>query len=344
MREIVSPIRMLCFAHRQEAHAFLKNENWTPLSDYQDVWAREDELLVMTGEGQEQALSKVSFLLGRYPSLKDIINFGVVGALRPEFEKGQVIEIGTVYHEESFHSFELTGPVDLISASKRVLDPLKAEKLSHFAPVVDRELWAIAYACKEAKVYLRSLKIISDEPHQSSESYEVCERVRDEAPILSQALYQKILSMRSSVETPKEQTVDPMNLLDNKLFHFSMTQKRQYLKMCVELDEKQKDDFSQQMGPVYELSRPKDRAREVLKILQRLHTPIEAYVRDELEVIKSKAQQLGVTLHFDPKLEELEARVTVSLKPESKVGELQALIDQLNLKRAFDLLQGKFDV
>lgn len=352
MKPALAKTSLLIFAHRGEAQAFLKKGEWTVLPGpgeiFQGTIAGRPHLILITGEGKELALARTSALIARMPELSCAVNFGVAGALRESLEKDQLVTIRTVYGEDQFHSFELAGEFDLITAKKRVQDLEVAQHLKAFAPVVDRELWAIAFACRELAVPLTAIKYISDDAQDLEAGREICQPVRELAPMASEALKDFYLSLLDQQQDDTEQTApslfdDPLGLLSDRRFHFSATQKRQYLRDLEKLDPEQREQLRDKVDAALELSRPKDRSRFMLELIRDTLSPIEARVRKRLQHIQEQFHAAGAQLSYDPKFEDLRVRLSLELAPSDTLSERLNKLSPLELSPIWRLLSGEVD-
>src|SRR5690606_25166137 len=108
-----------------------------------------------------------------------VINLGIAGSLDPQAEVMQIYPVRTVYafnEKPLFQSFEIEkSGLDLISSFERVLDDEKTKTLSHFAPLVDRELWGLCYALKGQKIKINSYKLISDLAGSATNCFDIKE-------------------------------------------------------------------------------------------------------------------------------------------------------------------------
>ena len=165
------PIKMklLVFAHRNEAWLFLKKRGFTPLSfPFEGFYSNEEELLLITGEGQHNCTARLSSVCGRFHNTIDrVINLGIAGVLWDKVKIGGIHEIRTCYAEGEFKSFttntiDRADLSDCISATKRIRDKKNASHLSYFASLVDREAWAVGSVCSLFKLPFYCFKLASD--------------------------------------------------------------------------------------------------------------------------------------------------------------------------------------
>ena len=167
-------------------------------------YSTEHNLALLTGEGVQSATEKLAALCGaKHNKIQEIINLGVAGIVEnsPKFKLGEVKEIRTSYlslgHKMEFKSFSTfsyeSSPFhvcDIVTSSKRALKTSDCQKLLPFAPLVDRETWAIGSVANRFQVPFRSLKVLSDKVYEADQedSLEVCRLVKDQAPLWSQQL------------------------------------------------------------------------------------------------------------------------------------------------------------
>lgn len=162
---------LLVFAHRGEAQAFLKGRNFREVDfAFNGVFQSEKELLLLCGEGLDAAEERLSTLLGAFgKDISLVLNLGIAGSLSDSLTPGEIYPIRAAYREPeavqalpAFRSADPNARIDCISARRRVLTPAYAQRLAPFAPIVDRELWAIASLCAQQGIPFRSCKLISD--------------------------------------------------------------------------------------------------------------------------------------------------------------------------------------
>lgn len=162
---------LLVFAHRGEAQAFLKGRNFREVDfAFNGVFQSEKELLLLCGEGLDAAEERLSTLLGAFgKDISLVLNFGIAGSLSDSLTPGEIYPIRAAYREPEaaqalpdFRSADPNALIDCISAQRRVLTLAYAKRLAPFAPIVDRELWAIASLCADYNLPFLAYKLISD--------------------------------------------------------------------------------------------------------------------------------------------------------------------------------------
>lgn len=162
---------LLTFAHRGEAETFLKQGRFQPLPFlFKGFYESERELLLLTGEGIQSAIERLTAVCAAFrQNIIEVINLGIAGSLDDGIEVGEIYAIRKVFREgvesnpfPAFSSSDDTANTNCITAEKRVLESDYAARLAPFAPVVDRELWAVASVCSRFSLPFRSYKLISD--------------------------------------------------------------------------------------------------------------------------------------------------------------------------------------
>lgn len=201
------PAILLVFAHRGEAQAFLKGRNFRAVDfAFSGVFQSEKEMLLLCGEGLPAAQQRVAAFLNAFgKNLSRVVNLGIAGSLSDSLKPGEIYPIRTVYREPeggpafpSFRSAEPEAQTDCVSAAKRVLTRGYAQRLAPFAPIVDRELWAIASLCADYNLPFLAYKLISDRAgvDTSTVDFKACARQ------FSEQLYKFYLLHRRNAPEP----------------------------------------------------------------------------------------------------------------------------------------------
>lgn len=180
--------KLLTFAHRGEAQAFLRQDRFQPLPfSVKGLYESESELLLLTGEGIQSVVERLTTVCAVFQQkVSEIINLGIAGALNDEIKLGEIYAIRKVLREgivsdsfPVFRSSDDTARVDCITAEKRVMEKSGAARLASFAPVVDRELWAIASLCSRFSLPFRSYKLISDHAGEDTDTADIKRRASE---------------------------------------------------------------------------------------------------------------------------------------------------------------------
>ncbi len=316
---------LLLFAHNGEAQSFLKSKKFKGLNfPFDFAYESDDSFLIIAGEGTESALAKCSLFLGAfYKQISNAYNFGVCGSLDKNLKIDSVVQIRTIYRQKEtskmeFKSFHCEGTLDIISTEDRILDEEEAKKLINFAPLVDRESWAMAYACKLFKIKFKSFKLISDYANSS----EVCHIVKDKAAFYSDLLLNNYKSFTKEIESSH---TNQNELFINPNFYFSTTQKRLLNNYLKTLNLKTSD---LKLKP-YEIidTSPKNRTKKLLADLHLKLNPFMQQVYVKLETQLKIAKKNNLLFSFDKDLESESFKIAKEI---SNKRDLEIFIENLN--------------
>lgn len=307
-------MRLLVFAHRGEAQSFLKYFDFTPVPNEQDFYSNTDLSLLITGEGPTQSIYSLSSALSLKKEIKQVINLGIAGALSEKIQINEIIEIDLCYLENEFKSFKLEHiplpeitVVDCITANTRVTTKVKANSLLPMAPVVDRELWAQAFVCKQKHIPLSSFKLISDQITQA----ESCQTIRDEATDFSDKLLQFYLKNLNNFESDTHHEFQTnFEIFNDKTFYFTISHKREFSKTMSLLRSRLKVNDAEifkkvQFDIIKELEiLPKMRTKNLIEKLEELLYPVKYSIKQKLKDISAPFDKNGFQLKFDENLED----------------------------------------
>nr|NIP24013.1 hypothetical protein [Phycisphaerae bacterium]NIR93327.1 hypothetical protein [Gammaproteobacteria bacterium]NIW46580.1 hypothetical protein [Gammaproteobacteria bacterium]NIW98108.1 hypothetical protein [Phycisphaerae bacterium]NIX27828.1 hypothetical protein [Phycisphaerae bacterium] len=195
--------KLLVFAHRGEAKVFIKRGHFQPVGFlFNGLYEREGELLLISGEGVQSTTERLSAVCAAYAKeIETVINMGIAGSLTQNTAEGEtepielngIYSVRTVYGDNgsdiAFRTFTSDDPnarIDCISANNRVLEDDDAQRLSWFAQLVDRELWACGSVCALFKLPFCSYKLVSDVAGQGTDCIDISHRAGE----FSRRLYQ----------------------------------------------------------------------------------------------------------------------------------------------------------
>lgn len=355
---------ILAFAHRGEAKCFLNELDFKAINALSDSYLLENDSerlsLVITGEGKENAMIHLSYTLAilkeRFPKDQFLVhNLGVCGHLQNspiKFELGEIVNVRTVYaqkndNEMEFKSFSTVpkdhkgskdnqSDCDLISTSERILSQDSSQNLSNFAPLVDREAWAMAYACHKQDTPFICTKIISD-----FADGEVCVRVKEKSEEWSDELLRFFLNqdkqVSSALPTNKEILTD---------LHITISQERSLNNLMKALEIKghsleqilERCNYSQLLA---EEIRAKEKTKELLKRMADLLNPLEKELRDQLEEATDCLQKVGFKVRFDQGHENDVVHLTTSLEHDENINNLIAGLESFDYLKFKEILRGR---
>lgn len=350
-------VRLLVFAHRGEARAVLKHYEMKLLTEIPlQLYQSADKLhyLLITGEGSLEALAKTSAALGYLNHhLTEVINLGIAGSLHPTVLKDQLICARTVYAQQSeqkmyFKSYTLeNGEYDVVTAYDRVLDLRQGEYLSAFAPIVDRELWAIAQACSTFHKPLRAYKYISDEIWSQNEG-QFCQQIKENSQIYSEALLECYLKSQSALPEPSSTSED--EFYDIPGMYFSVSMKRKMDSLLLSL--KKAGEYLPFMKAAYDLieekkyqkSRPKEIAQSCLLLAQKILSPFDHKVDEALKKIALPFSKNGIEIIFDAQRETPSFLLRTQVNHSKQLEKLKAALEVFEFDEVEKIYQGQIDV
>ena len=162
---------VITLAHKGEAREFIQRKHTIEMDfHFKGLFRCEDEILLITGEGISSTTKRLSAVCRYYDNEIDyVLNLGIAGALVNFLQINQFYGINRIFmesqglnEEKVYATANQNGKYDCITALHPVLNQSYTQKLSAFAQIVDRELWACASVCEQFKVPLKSYKLISD--------------------------------------------------------------------------------------------------------------------------------------------------------------------------------------
>ncbi|RLA62774.1 MAG: hypothetical protein DRQ88_01810 [Epsilonproteobacteria bacterium] len=333
---------LLTFAHRGEAKAFLKELPFKPLNfAFEGLYQSNDHFLLITGEGVQATSEKLAAVLGAFNEIKQVLNFGVCGSLENKFNEGEIHPIRTCYLEKKsgmeFKSFstDINNGIDCVSAHQRVLSIDYAKYLSHFAPLVDREVWAIGSVSSLFKKSFYSYKYISD--HADGE--ELCQMVSLKAQEISNTLYNHFLNLNFS---EKVKNITP----EIKGTHFTISQKRLYNSLIKKIKIK-----GMGLTEIVNLDKinalplsPKQKAARILKEMEAALFPFNEKVNLQLKNLIDPCKEQGLKIKLSKSFEQDEIEVSSVVKNDQDLARLIDNLKKFPLNKIQKVFKGQIDV
>lgn len=331
-------MNLLIFAHRGEAQEFIKN--LALKSAGKDLYLNEDFVLLITGEGIYEAFTKLGPVLGEYP-IKKAFNLGIAGALEDTISLDDFHEIKTVYCHTGrplFQSFTLDhqkDALDLITSDERVLSNTHAMKLSNFAPLVDRELWAIAKLCNEKSIPLRSFKLISDMAGGATDCFDLKQKAME----FSTKLLEFWLTLEQPKHSEDSELLPPMPM--------SFTQKARYKALTKsiklsDLDFKAlEENILNDLGPSLTA---KQKANALLDSLELVTNPVKLATKTKFDKLSTPASEIGAKLIFDKSFEKKKFTLQMEINDQKNIENLSKLADKLKFSDFEKVWNGDVDV
>lgn len=353
-----SMAKLLIFAHRGEAQAFFNEWDLNPVNFFfTGLFKNKDHYLLITGEGPKDASEKTVAVLAAFKEeITEVINIGIAGSLTPKLKINDLVWVRSSYAQNAerceFKSFTTKNHnnIDCITAYSRVTTPEEKKMLSSFADIVDRELWAIASAAHLFRIELSALKLISDE----SDSADICQLVKDEAPALSKKLfteyqnYLKKLASLAPVElvAPKSNSVEDYILTHPKLyFTTSQTRKLSTLVKGISLkkimsDEEMKSFTNDLVESSAEEKTSKEISKQLLHLLGEKLNPLNTLIKNKINEALTPLTNSGAQANFDPELEQDYIQLNYQIRSTKDQKKLILALEQFNYQKIKDIFSG----
>jgi nucleoside phosphorylase len=194
---IKDKMKLLIFAHKGEASHFIDKLNFKPCEFiFHGLYTNDEDLLLLTGEGLQNATEKTAIVLAKYSErIESIINIGIAGSLNQEIQINDINFISNSFketskdiHPKKFSFKDIESEWKCVSALERVLDINYGKRLAIHADIVDRELWAIASCAKLFKLKVSAIKLISDDAISETE-VDICHDIKKQAREMSERLF-----------------------------------------------------------------------------------------------------------------------------------------------------------
>ena len=344
-------MKLLSFAHKNEASSFLEAFNYTPLAELKGLFKSHDHFLLITGEGQIPALGQInkaiSLLIYKYQiQLTEHINMGICGGLRESIELGKIYRVRSLYAEKSFNHMQFQsyhtnqGDVDLVSSYERVKSDKHKDMLSAFAHLVDREAWSLARASQEFKIDFNCYKMVSDFAGNDTN----CFNIQEQAHKFSDKLYdfyKQLEDQNISADTIVKSTE---SALDFSNFHITASQKNKLDKLlqsaCIAFSKTPEWVLAQlPMNEIENLKPAKKRTSALLFELECLLNPVKKNIVQSMnEVIKNTPKNFHV--NYDPEFENTEINIKLSLHSEKQKQELANYLKDFPLNKLQSIING----
>ncbi|MEE3078748.1 MAG: hypothetical protein VX341_05375 [Bdellovibrionota bacterium] len=338
-------MELLVFAHRGEAQTFLKEMPFKSHETFKDLYHHEDLLLLITKEGHQEVLTKLSYTLGLFPKVKLITNMGICGSFSTDLKISEIITPRTIYMEDEFKSYPCSSDskVDLITTKKRVLSKENSKVLSSIATLVDREAYAVSMCAKTFQKDLKVFKMISDHIDEA----EFCERIKENAEFYSDKLFSFYIDKRS-----KEQiSTQELKIFSDQRFYFSVSQKRIYqglMKALLEKYEKSEAQLLEELETeklaLSENKTPKEKSSKLIKRLQIKLYPFRTQVETALENLTGELRKYDSKFKFDKDLDKKSFKFEAFIDSEEKKKLVTRTLEKFDFKKFSDIMDGKLDV
>jgi len=348
-------MKLLTFAHRGEAQAFLASDNFRPVEFFFDgLMKSETTYLLITGEGVQTTSEKTISVLARFgEEISEVFNLGVAGSLTEKLRKYDLIWVRTsfAHHAERLEFKSFTAETektshDCMTSFVRVLQIEERKKLGLFADLVDRELWAVASAAHLFKKPFHSLKIISDE--MLPENEDICKFVKAEAPVYSEKLLEEF-KQKVEKEKPSVVSTTEVQFISDKNFYFTVSQERKLLSTLEGLRLKGTSERQLLEDPfICSLKEqeclPKERTRLLLQFLTEKLNPISKVIRETIEESLTPLKEARIQATYDNDFEEDWLNLSVRIQSTRDLERVKNALKIFSYEDFKNVLNGEFDV
>ncbi|KAA3600410.1 MAG: hypothetical protein DWQ06_09195 [Calditrichaeota bacterium] len=341
-------MKLLVFAHRTEAKAFFEKFNFKPVNiNFQNVFQDENLLLLICGEGLQETTQRLSAVCGFfYGKISEILNFGVAGSLSTKIELDKIYSIRTSYAQNlskttEFNSFSTTdesAKIDCISSLERILSDEKADTLSHFADLVDRELWAIGSVCKLFKIPFRSYKIVSDLAGNSTQCFDIQEK----ADFFSTKLFDFYQNLEVKNELLPLRNKFPVG------FYFTTTQEKIYSNTLKSLNIKLQKNETEILQNIdlkaigEKSSKPKERTNLLLEKLNSLLNPFSSTLQTKLNELIKPLKEANCSVKFAKDFENDIFTLNAKIENKKNLEKLKIALANFEYEKVIKILNGEF--
>lgn len=347
---------LLTFAHRGEAQAFFEAYSTRPVEFYFDgLFESEHFFILITGEGPHNASEKCIAVASKFSDeIGAIYNIGIAGSLSPKLKKYDLQWIRTAYahHAERLEFKSYTSSLkhtqhDCMSAYTRVLSTEERVKLSQFANIVDRELWAVASAAHLFKIPFYALKIISDD--LEDHAADICKFVKLEAPLFSKKLLEEFDRHRLMLlNSPNKNETKPAKdhpLLNDPDFYFTTSQERKLISLIANLEIKGNNPLKFEFQFIKDLEiSPKDRSRQLIQFLSDELNPMAKKIRFALAKKLEPLSEASITTGFDSDFESDWIQLSMKIQSSRDLEKIKNALKIFSYEEFKEVLNGKIDV
>ena len=172
---------LFVFAHLLEAEAFIKKLELKKVNiSINNVYSNSEYLLVVTGEGISNVISKLTNIISIYGnSIFQILNFGIAGRLDPDLKINKCYEINSVEMSDRKYALDdAENGVTCVTYHHAVSSESEADLLLDSGQLVDMELWSVADVGASFKIPVRAVKLISDDARRTISLNEILKNVK----------------------------------------------------------------------------------------------------------------------------------------------------------------------
>ena len=206
---------------------------------------------------------------------------------------------------------------DCITSHKRALTKEDSNRLSPFAPIVDRECWAIGSVASRFKIPFHAYKILSDKVFESGE---ICQQVKDKALFFSESLLNYFLETWSlEVPGPIEACDNLEKMSKDYSLHFTTSHKRKFRSLWSILLKKYSNEkevlkkLDMDCFKEIKLS-PKEKTSFLLEKMENLSTPFKSELKVKLDQSISPLKNAKCLVKFSENFEDDSMELSLKIR------------------------------
>lgn len=335
-------MHLITMAHLGEAQGVIEKFHLQKVRP--DLFKNEEMVLLLTGEGPIEAVTKTALILPLYP-FQEVLNLGVAGSLK-NHGIGEIYPIRSIYLVQDlkpgFKSFQVfTEGLDCLTSFERILDFEKAAKLRGLGELVDREAWGVAMAAKTAGIPFKAFKIISD----VAGTIDACEIIKEKAHEFSEKLSDHLeiylASINQKIQVAKKTLPG---------FHFTFSTEHQFKTLLQKLSIKEQRSeeeiivsLNTQTLREQKLS-PKERSRRLLDEMENRLDPLKAKLSQQKLLLQESFKEKGLTIVTDSQWENPKAIISFEAGTNLELQEKIEALKSMSLDSFTKIMNGDFSV
>lgn len=327
---------LIVMAHRGEAQTFIKHFDFKASQQLKNTYITESLALCITGEGIYETINALSKVCQELKPNK-IINIGIAGGLDKRLELEKIYSIRTAYGYneispkfKSFTTEDHHSQIDCISLDSRVLDDKQVPTLSHFAKIVDRELWGVGFVARSFSIPYLSYKLISDYAGAQTNCFDL----KEKALYFSQMMLEFYINLE--LDDTKSEACE-----FSYSFHASFTQKARIENLLKKLSFNQKDFEQLTSITLAQKSKLKDAPRVILALESKIN-PATSQINKALKDLSRPLESIGAKIFFDKKLEKQNFTIQMEINSIANIEKLKLALEIFDYQKYSKIFEGRF--
>ena len=303
---------LILFAHHGEAISFIDAFSPTKKkTEFVEYFEAKNHYFLISGEGGQKVNEHLIHFLAHFKNkVKNIIHFGIAGALREEIKINTIYAIRTLYRygmeKPFFNSFTTQhsiDKVDIITTDHRVLSDAISKKLKPFAQLIDMEAWYIASIAKAYKKDLKVFKCVSDFAGDDTQ----CLDIKNQALKYSQQFLNHYEQYYQISLTSKKNEVKNLPFFSlSSAFYLTSSQKTIFGKLLksISLDQAIFKQFQAKLKEIEALDiSPKKKTNRLIEEMRLLNNPYLFFFSKKLVKVKKKFRSERIFIDYNESLE-----------------------------------------